>query len=99
MDVNLLGATELTHELGARVRAERLRQNLTQHTLAERAGISRITVARIESTGNATLTNFLAVMIALRRADDLRHILTPPEPTTIDQFLADTHPPRRRGSR
>lgn len=94
-----MSADELAHVLGARVRQERLRQNLTQHTLAERAGVSRVTVARLESTGTATLPTFLAVLVALHRAGDIDHLLTPPDPRTIEQFLGATRPPRQRGRR
>ena len=99
MDVRLMSAEELAQELSARVRRERLRQNLTQHTLAERAGVSRLTVTRMEATGAATLPNFLAVLAALNRAGDLDGVLAVPEPRTIEQFLGDTQPTRRRGRR
>lgn len=49
MDLSLLSAPELVEEIGGRVRRERLRQNLSQHTLAERAGVSRLTVTRLEA--------------------------------------------------
>lgn len=90
---------EVAHELGARVRRERLRQNLTQRTLAERAGVSRVTVARMEASGAATLPSFVAVVAALHRAGDLEHVLMPPAARTIDQFLAHQQPTRQRGRR
>lgn len=99
MDVRMMSAAELAAELGDRVRRERLRQNLTQHTLAERSGVSRVTVTRMESGGTATLTNFLSVLVALRRAGDLDGLLAPAAATTIEQFIGDTQPTRRRGRR
>jgi transcriptional regulator with XRE-family HTH domain len=93
----MMSAPELAAELGARVRRERLRQNLAQHTLAERAGVSRLTVTRMEAGGATTLTNFLSVLICLRRSGDLEDVLLPPEAVTIEQFLGDAHPTRRRG--
>jgi transcriptional regulator with XRE-family HTH domain len=89
---------EVSQELCARVRRERLRQNLTQHTLAERAGVSRVTVTRMEATGAATLQSFVAVISALHRAGDLESVLKAPEATTIGQFLYE-QPVRRRGRR
>lgn len=97
MDMSLMSAAESASELGARLRRERLRQNLTQETLAARAGVSRLTVTRMEATGAATLTNFLSVVVALRRAGDLDLLLQPPEAETIEQFVGDADPPRRRG--
>lgn len=97
--MTLLSAAELAAELGQRVRRERLRQDLTQRTLAARAGVSRVTVTRMEADGTATLTSFLAVMSALRRAGDLSEILEPPPAVTIDEFIAAGVPTRKRGRR
>lgn len=91
-----MSAAELASELGARVRRERLRQNLTQHTLAERSGVSRLTVTRMENDGSATLTKFLSVLVALRRAGDLEGLLRPPTAETIDQFIGGSRPTRQR---
>ncbi len=92
----MMSASELASELGARVRGERVRQNLTQEALADRAGVSRLTVLRMEEDGSATLATFLAVLTALRRAGDLDVLLAPPPPTTIDQFVGAARPTRRR---
>jgi transcriptional regulator with XRE-family HTH domain len=99
MDLSLLSAPELVEEIGGRVRRERLRQNLSQHTLAERAGVSRLTVTRLEAGGSTTLTNFVSVLVALRRSGDLAELLSPPEVTTIERFLGEPHPTRQRGRR
>lgn len=99
VDLRLMSAPELAAELGERVRRERLRQDLTQRTLAERAGVARLTITRMEADGTATLGSFLAVLIALRRAGDLEQVLQPPEATTVEQFLSQEGPARQRGSR
>lgn len=99
VEVSLLSPVELAAELGLRVRRERLRQNLSQRTLAARAGVSRVTVTRMEGDGSATLTSFLAVLSALRRTDVLAELLEPPPAMTIDEFVAGTEPTRRRGRR
>lgn len=99
VELTLLSPAELAAELGQRVRRERLRQNLTQRTLAARAGVSRVTVTRMEADGTATLTSFLAVVSALRRAGDLSELLEPPPAVTIDEFLAAGEPTRKRGRR
>lgn len=93
-----MSAPELAAELGRRVRRERLRQDLTQRTLAERAGVSRVTVTRMEADGTATLGNFLSVLVALRRGGDLESLLQPPQAATLEQFLGE-EPERKRGRR
>lgn len=99
VDIKLMSAAELAAELGARVRAERLRQNWTQQTLADRAGVSRATVLRMEAGDPVQLTALLEVLIALRRSGDLDEVLRPLEPQTIERFLSPTDPTRRRGRR
>ena len=99
MDLTLMSPEEVSQELCARVRRERLRQNLTQQTLAERAGVSRVTVARMEATGAATLQSFIAVVAALHRAGDLEFVLKATEARTIGQVLAAEQPVRQRGRR
>lgn len=99
VDLRLMSAPELAAELGERVRRERLRQDLTQRTLAERAGVARLTITRMEADGTATLGSFLAALIALRRSGDLDQVLQPPEATTVEQFLSEEDPARQRGSR
>ncbi|MFE7751164.1 helix-turn-helix transcriptional regulator [Streptomyces sp. NPDC057428] len=58
---------------GDQVRARRMQRDLTQEALAERAGISRDTVQRIErATNNPRLTDLLRVARALEtRLSDL----------------------------
>ena len=98
-DLDLMSPQELAQELGARLRQERLRRNWTQRSLAERAGVSRLTVTRVERGDSISLRNFLAMLVALGRAGDLANILDVRVNTTIDEFLATSRPARRRGRR
>lgn len=88
---------ELAAELGGRVRSERLRRNWTQHSLAERSGVSRWTVTRMEAGDSVTLSSFLAVLVALSRGGDLDKVLLPAEAQTIERFVASAKPTRQRG--
>ncbi|MEU8704223.1 helix-turn-helix transcriptional regulator [Streptomyces sp. NPDC048565] len=52
--------------LGVQIRERRMRQNFTQEELAERAGVSRDTVQRIErAANNPRLTDLLQIARAL----------------------------------
>lgn len=99
MDMSVMSAVELAAEMGSRVRDERLRRNLTQRTLAERAGVSRLTVTRLESGTPVTTVNFLAVLVALNRGGDLDGVLRPPRAQTMEQFVDAAQPTRQRGRR
>ena len=56
---------ELEAELGEQLRAERLRQNLTMHDVALRAGISEQTIRSLENGSGGRLNSFIRLMKAL----------------------------------
>lgn len=56
---------EIAQELGKRLRAHRLTQNLAQRELAARAGISRRTLVDFEDSGRGSFDVFLRVATAL----------------------------------
>ncbi len=63
-------------ELGRRLTAVRLAQNLTQAALAERAGVAKRTVERLESGAVATqLSGFLRVCRALNLLEGLEALV------------------------
>ena len=63
-------------ELGHRLTAARLAQNLTQAALAERAGVAKRTVERLESGAVATqLSGFLRVCRALGLIEGLETLV------------------------
>lgn len=97
MDIGLMSPDELAAELGGRVRSERLRRNWTQQTLADRTGVSRWTVKRMEAGDSVALSTFLAVLVALGHSGDLGQVLRPAEVQTIERFVASAERTRRRG--
>jgi len=81
--------------VGVRLRALRLQRNITQGALAAQAGISRPTLAALES-GHGSLATLARVMYALGREAEL-DTLAPPDPSmTLDEALS---PPRRQRAR
>lgn len=77
----------ILRELGARLAATRLAQNLTQAALAELAGVSKRTVERLESGAVATqLSGFLRVCRALGLAERLELLVPAPTPSPIAQL-------------
>ncbi|SAL85153.1 XRE family transcriptional regulator [Caballeronia arvi] len=65
MNFDLASSSEISDELGQRLRAHRLAQNLQQAELAARAGISERALRNIERNGPATLDNFIRIAAAL----------------------------------
>ena len=84
-------------ELGRQIRTLRLRQNLDQQQLAERAGIALNAVKNLESGKGATLRSLIHALRALNRIDWLRS-LAPPVSISPIQMLK-TKAPRQRASR
>ena len=83
--------------IGERVRAERLRQDLTQATLADKAGISPRALRTLEAGGGAQLTTLVRIMKALGAEGALIALL--PEPTIGPMAMLERKSPRQRGRR
>ena len=89
MDFYSLTDPAIEIEIGARLKALRLRRNITQKALADATGLSVTAIKGIES-GGGTLSTFIAVLRELRALDQLQHFI--PEITVSPLQLA-----RRKG--
>jgi transcriptional regulator with XRE-family HTH domain len=88
---------EWSSDLGEQMRALRLRANLDQITLAERAGIGLTAVKNLESGKGATVKTLIKALRALDRAAWLSS-LAPPVSISPLQLLK-AKPARQRASR
>lgn len=84
-------------ELGRQIRTLRLRQNLDQQQLADRAGIALNAVKNLEGGKGATLRSLVQALRALNRIEWLQS-LAPPVSISPIQMLK-TKAPRQRASR
>lgn len=94
--IQLHNPDEIVRLLAERVRAERLRREWKQETLAERSGVSLPTIRRYERTGRTSLENMLKLCHALGRLDEFADLLTPPPASSIDELAARTPSARKR---
>lgn len=79
----------LLQTLGENIRLARLRRDLTSAMVAERAGISRGTLTRIEKgEGGVSIDVFLKVLTILRLENDLLSIA---EADPLGRSLQDLH--------
>ena len=90
-------AGEWEAQLGRQIRALRLRQNLHQEQLAQRAGIALNAVKNLESGKGATLRSLAQALRVLDRIDWL-HALSPTVSISPVQMLK-AKAPRQRASR
>lgn len=88
---------EWEFELGEQMRSLRLRANLDQVGLAERAGIGLSAVKNLESGKGSTVKTLIRILRALDRADWLTS-LAPPVSISPLQMLK-IRPVRQRASR
>jgi transcriptional regulator with XRE-family HTH domain len=84
-------------ELGRQIRTLRLRQNLDQQQLAERAGIALNAVKNLESGKGSTLRSMIQALRVLNRLDWLQ-ALAPTVSISPVQML-NAKAPRQRASR
>ena len=85
-------------ELGARLAAARIAANLTQAALAERAGVAKRTVERLESGEVAVrLDALVRVLRALGLMDRLDVLVPAPLPSPLAQLKLAGRRPKRVG--
>lgn len=79
-----IGDKEVLEELGRRLARRRLDLELTQAAAAERAGVSKRTVERMEAGSTVQLSSFLRILRALDLLARLDALLPAPGPRPID---------------
>lgn len=79
---------EIAQLLAERVRAERLRREWKQQTLAERSGVSLPTLRRYERTGRTSVQNLLRLCHALGHLDEFMALLQPPPAASLAELEA-----------
>lgn len=80
-----LNDIELAREVGRRIAFLRIRNGLRQEDLAERVGISRFAVSRLEGgQGGMRLESFLAILRQLHVLGRLVIVLPEREPTPLE---------------
>ncbi|WP_322046641.1 helix-turn-helix transcriptional regulator [Paraburkholderia sp. J67] len=88
--------SEIVHEIGDRLRAERIRQNKSQAEFAAAADIPLRTYQRFERDGSGTIETLVAALRACQRLRGLQVAL--PQPTLPERQtpLSRLTPPRVR---
>ena len=90
----------ILHELGERLASTRIQLNLTQADLAEKAGVAKRTIERLESGQAATqLSGFLRVCRALGLLERLEVFIPEPAPSPIAQLKQKSRQRQRASGR
>jgi transcriptional regulator with XRE-family HTH domain len=90
----------VTKELGRRLTAIRLAQNLSQRQLADRAGLGLRTIQRLELGAAATqLSGLVRVCRALGLMDRLDQLMAEPPPSPLAELRLKENKRRRASGR
>ena len=73
-DVYALSDVQIKTKIGEKIKATRLKQNITQDSLAESASISRSSVQKVESGEIKSFDTFLRILRTLGMLDELHHL-------------------------
>ena len=95
LDFTFATSSELCKEIARRVKAQRMRLELSQPELAQRAGVALGTVSGFEKTGKATLDTWLRLIMALGLTKELEPLFLQ-QPTSIKELEAAGRPARQR---
>lgn len=74
LDIGFATYDEVCKEIGARLKAQRLAQMLTQEEIAERAGLSVGTVKNIENKGQSSIESVVRLGLTLGLADHFQEL-------------------------
>lgn len=89
----------IVQQLGSELKRMRLEKNLTQAEVAERAGLDRITVLKLESGRAASLLTVVQVLRALGRLDLLNAFHEEPRLTPMMALEMETKYQRKQRKR
>ncbi len=97
MNYSDTGNDGILRELGRRLRALRLRADLSQEALAAASGVSFNTVRNAEDGRNISLDTLISLLRALQALPALEALLPEPGPSPVD-LARRAGKPRRRAS-
>ena len=76
----------IAHILGERIERYRIEAGLTQAELAERSGIGKRTVERVEAGGGAELVTVIRILRSLNALEGFERLLPELPPSPIEQL-------------
>ncbi len=91
--------TQVVEQLGRELRRMRLERNLSQAKVAERAGLDRTTVVKLEAGRAATLLTLVQVLRAMDKLELLDGFHEEPQPTPYQLVEAQAKYQRKQRKR
>ena len=87
---------DILKDLGERIKAERIRQKMTQAQLAVNSGVGKSTVERAESGESIQFVNIIKILRTLHQLSGLDALLPSSEMTPVQHLYSKSQKPPQR---
>jgi len=98
MKFTLKTPQETSTDLADRLKKLRLLKKWKRSTLAKRSGVTESSLRRFEQSGKVSMENFVKLVHALGRLDELDTLLMPPKAQSIDELEENENKISKRGT-
>ncbi|MCP4023879.1 MAG: helix-turn-helix transcriptional regulator [Desulfobacteraceae bacterium] len=98
MKYSFLTPEEVSTKLAARLKAFRLSKKWKRSTLSNRSGVTIASLKRFEQTGKVSMDNFLKLIHALGRLDEMNTLLKTSTVKSLDDLRKQNMQKPKRGS-
>lgn len=85
-DIYGLSDAQIQKSIGARIKAVRLKQNITQDSLAEASSVSRSSVQKVEAGEIKSFDTFLRILRTLGMLDDISRLCDEEQLSPIEYY-------------
>lgn len=94
-NIYMLSDTVIQYKIGERLKQTRLKQNITQQSLAEEAGVSLSSVKKVEKGEIGSFDTLLRVLRTLGMLDALQPLVDEPQPSP-NEYYEMVHSSKKR---
>ena len=91
--------TEISEQIGKKIKTARLNNNVTREQLQERSGIHRKTIGDLENGKNVTVQTLIAVLRGMKRLNLLDGMLEDEEISPLAMMKLEGSVPKRASGR
>lgn len=85
-DIYSLSDTQIQKQIGSRIKETRLKQNITQDSLAEAASISRSSIQKIESGEIGAFESLIRILRTLGMLNEFQHFCQEQQLSPIEYY-------------
>lgn len=98
MDWYSMTNTRIEIEVGERLKKLRLEYNITQNDLAQKTGLSRVSISKIERGMGVNLSSLIEIMRGLRVLENIAYLIPEQEISPIEMIRLKNKTKKKRAS-